>query len=225
MASLQRPRRFLRRYLAPTDRLEEVFCGLIMVLDFTLIAGLTSGAEKQGVHDLLVAALGCNIAWGIIDGALYGLGSLTDRHRRRRFLMDLANAADDAAFSTIGGKLDPLLDPETSPEERTRICQTILPIMLRIQAPEPHILKEDLYSMIAIFSIDVASVIPAVIPFLIFSTQPRFALRVSNAVLIGLLFVTGLMWGKYTGVNAYLAGCCAMLLGLGLVGVAIALGG
>ncbi len=225
MASFQRPRQFLQKYLAPTDRLEEVFCGLIMVLDFTLIAGLRSGDEKQGVHDLLVAALGCNIAWGIIDGALYVMGGLTDRHRRRRFLMDLANATEDAAFSTIGGKLDPLLEPETTPEERARICQAVLPIMLRIQKPEAHILKEDLYSMIAIFSIDVASVIPAVIPFLIFSTQPRFALRVSNAVLIGLLFVTGLMWGKYTGFNAYLAGGCAMLLGLGLVGVAIALGG
>ena len=36
----------------------------------------------------------------------------------------------------------------------------------------------------AIFWIDLASVIPAVIPFLIFRSEPRFALRVSNTLLI-----------------------------------------
>jgi hypothetical protein len=77
----------------------------------------------------------------------------------------------------------------------------------------------------AIFWIDVASVIPAVIPFLIFTSEPRLALRVSNALLIASLFAAGLMWGKCTGFNRYLAGCCAMLVRLALVGVAIALGG
>jgi hypothetical protein len=33
------------------------------------------------------------------------------------------------------------------------------------------------------------------------------------------------MWGRFAGVNRYLAGGCAMLVGLALVGVAIALGG
>ena len=96
--------------------------------------------------------------------------------------------------------------------------------MMRVQLPDPNLTKDDVNGMIAIFMIDVAVVIPAVIRFLFF-TEPRIALRVSNGALIILLFVTGLLWGRRTGSNGYLAGCCAMLLGFGLVGVAIALGG
>ncbi len=113
----------------------------------------------------------------------------------------------------------------TSAEDRTRICRAVLPAMLRIRLPEAGLVKDDVYGMAAIFWIDFASVFPAVIPFLIFPSEPRFALRVSNALLIASLFAAGFMWGKYTGSHRYLAGCCAMLFGLALVGVAIALGG
>jgi len=218
--------RFVKRYLDPADRLEEVLCGLIMVLDFTLIGGLTAGEGNQGVRHLLIAALGCNIAWGIIDGALYVMGSVTARRQRLRFLSEVRNAPNESvALSAISSQLDPLLEPVTNAEERTRICRAMLPVVSRIQLPEAGIIKHDVYGMSAIFWIDLASVIPAVIPFLIFSSEPRFALRVSNALLIASLFAAGFMWGKYTGFNRYLAGCCAMLIGLGLVGVAIALGG
>ncbi len=218
--------RLVKKYLDPADRLEEVLCGLIMVLDFTLIGGLTAGAGKQGVRHLLIAALGCNVAWGIIDGALYVVGNLTARRQRFRLLSEIRNAPNEsAAFSAISDHLDPLLEPATSMEDRTRICRTLLPAMSRIQLPETGLIKDDVYGMVAIFWIDLASVIPAVIPFLIFSSEPRLALRVSNALLIASLFAAGFMWGKYTGSHRYLAGCCAMLMGLALVGVAIALGG
>ncbi len=71
--AFSKPRtRFAQRYLDPTDRLEEILCGLIMVLDFTLIGGLTAGVGKQGVRHLLIAALGCNVAWGIIECVVRG---------------------------------------------------------------------------------------------------------------------------------------------------------
>ena len=218
--------RLVRKYLNPADRLQEVLCGLIMVLDFTLIGGLAAGEGKHGVRHLLIAALGCNLAWGVIDGALYVMGALTDRRQRLRFLSDIRNAPNESvAFSAISGQLDPLLEPVTSSEERTRIIRAMLPVVSRIELPEAGITKHDFYGMAAIFWIDQASVIPAIIPFLIFSSEPRFALRVSNALLIASLFAAGFMWGKFAGVNRYLTGCCAMLIGLALVGVAIALGG
>ena len=218
--------RFVTKYLDPADRLEEVLCGLIMVLDFTLIAGLTAGSGKQGVRHLLIAALGCNVAWGIIDGALYVAGNVTARRQRFHLLSTIRDAPNlSAAFSAINAQLDSLLEPATSAEDRTRICQAFLPALSRIEMPEVGLIKDDVYGMAAIFLIDLAAVFPAVIPFLIFSSEPRFALRVSNALLIASLFVAGFLWGKHTGSNGYLTGCCAMLIGLALVGVAIALGG
>jgi len=217
---------FAKRHLDPADRLEEILCGLIMVLDFTLIGGFSAGQGRAGVRHLLIAVLGCNIAWGIIDGALYVMGCLTARRQRLKFLTSLRDAPDEnAAFAVLSKKLDPVLEPETHVEDRAHICRSLLPAFDKIQLPEAGVIKDDLYGMAAIFWIDFASVIPAVIPFFVFRDEPRFALRVSNALLIASLFVVGYMWGKYAGSKPYVIGCCTMLLGLALVGVAIALGG
>src|SRR5512144_3406487 len=69
-----------KRVLDPIDRVSEVLFGLIMVLTFT---GALSVAEagREDVRAMLVGALGCNLAWGIIDGILYLMGSLAERSR------------------------------------------------------------------------------------------------------------------------------------------------
>jgi hypothetical protein len=61
--------RFVQRHLDPASRIGEILFGLIMVLSVTLTAGLTVSEGRAGVRQLLVAALGCNIAWGIIWAA------------------------------------------------------------------------------------------------------------------------------------------------------------
>ena len=55
--------------LDPIERISEVLFGLIMVLTFT---GSLSVAEagREDVRVMLLGALGCNLAWGIIDGGL-----------------------------------------------------------------------------------------------------------------------------------------------------------
>src|SRR5688572_31923681 len=67
-----------RRVLEPGDRIAEVLFGLIMVLTFT---GSLSAAEagREDIRAMLIGALGCNIAWGIIDGVLYLMGALSER--------------------------------------------------------------------------------------------------------------------------------------------------
>jgi hypothetical protein len=54
------------RVLEPGERISEVLFGLIMVLTFT---GSLSVAEagREDIRTMLVGALGCNLAWGIID--------------------------------------------------------------------------------------------------------------------------------------------------------------
>src|SRR5947207_14912032 len=69
-----------RRVLEPIDRVSEVLFGLIMVLTFT---GSLSVAEagRDDVRTMLIGALGCNLAWGIIDGVLYLMGCLAEKGR------------------------------------------------------------------------------------------------------------------------------------------------
>ena len=84
--------------------------------------------------------------------------------------------------------------------------------------------REDFYGAIACFLLVFVACFPAALPFFIFS-QPYFALRVSNLLLIALLFLVGQKWARYAGVNRLLAGSIMVAIGLTLVGVAILLGG
>src|SRR5262245_20040197 len=67
-----------KRVLEPNERISEVIFGLIMVLTFT---GSLSVAEagRDDVRTMLIGALGCNLAWGIIDGVLYLMACLAER--------------------------------------------------------------------------------------------------------------------------------------------------
>ena len=65
---------------------------------------------------------------------------------------------------------------------------------------------------------------PGVIPFLVIA-DPNIALRVSNLVLILLLFVVGYVWAHRTDASPWRVGLTVMLLGVLMVGVAVALGG
>jgi hypothetical protein len=52
-----------------------------------------------------------------------------------------------------------------------------------------------------------------------------FALRLSNALLIVMLFIVGVQWGTHANVNKWRAGTVFTVVGLILVAIAIALGG
>jgi VIT1/CCC1 family predicted Fe2+/Mn2+ transporter len=64
--------------------------------------------------------------------------------------------------------------------------------------------------------------VPAAIPFL-FIDDAFLALRISNAILLGLLFITGYLWSRYTLGNPWVVGLCFLIGGAALVAVAIAL--
>jgi hypothetical protein len=53
----------------------------------------------------------------------------------------------------------------------------------------------------------------------------RSALRVSNAILLALMFFTGYWWARHTLSRPWLVGLAFLVVGIGLVVVAIALGG
>ena len=88
---------FTHKYLNPASRLGEVLFGLIMVLTATLTAGLTVAEGKAGVRQLLLAALGCNIAWGIIDAIMYVMNCMTERSGKLRLLQEIQRAPDPSA--------------------------------------------------------------------------------------------------------------------------------
>jgi VIT1/CCC1 family predicted Fe2+/Mn2+ transporter len=68
------------RLLDPVDRISEILFGLIMAV--TIVGSLsiaTAGRNDVGV--VLWGALGCNLAWGLVDAVMYVVRTATERSR------------------------------------------------------------------------------------------------------------------------------------------------
>ena len=70
----------IRGLLDPIDRVSEVLFGLIMVLTSTTTLSVATAGRAE-ISTMIMGALGCNLAWGIIDAALDLMGCLDERGR------------------------------------------------------------------------------------------------------------------------------------------------
>ena len=96
---------------------------------------------------------------------------------------------------------------------------------LRSTEPQPNpVLKSDWLGAITSFWLVVLATAPAALPFLLIDNL-FLALRVSNAILLALLFVTGFVWARQTTGSPWRMGFGMLLAGLVLVILAIPLGG
>ena len=214
------------RQLDPGTRMGEILFGLIMTLTFTLGAGLVIEEEgREGARAMLIAILGCNLAWGIIDGVFYVLGQVFERGRLRRIGSRLRGVGSDAdAHRMVAEELDEQLEPFTDESERERFYRSIVERVKKgPPAPNP-VRREDLMGGLAAGWLVFACSFPAVLPFLVLD-EPHVALRVSNAVLLALLFYVGWRMARHTLAKPWIAGATFLVFGLVLVLAAIALGG
>ena len=209
------------RILEPMDRISEILFGLIMALTFTLTLGVVT-ADRIQVRTMLLAALGCNLAWGIIDASVFLMARFNQRGRTAMQLRAVRTAADIAdAHRIIADALPPALASVLPPDQLELMRQRLL------QLPEPgrpRLTKRDGRGAIGICLLSFLSTFPIVIPFILVG-DARLALRLSNAVAIGMLFVCGYALGRCAGFRPWATGLLMVAGGLALVGVAVALGG
>lgn len=215
----------VQKYLEPGESLAEILFGLIMTLSFTLGAGIIIEEGPDAIRELLIATIGCNIAWGVIDGFLYISGQMFERGRLKRVGQAIRTAPDEAtAAVVVDEELDELLGMAVDPKERAEVTQRMAR-HIRASAPRAVGMKvADLKGAIASFWLVFFASFPAALPFM-FIDDPTVALRTSNAVLIGLLFITGYRWAHYTALRPWATGLFLMFGGIAMVAVAIALGG
>jgi hypothetical protein len=213
-------------YLKPSETLSELFAGLVVVLTVTLAASVLGGGDEVSAKTALIGAIGANTAWGVIDAALYLMNTTFDRKRKLRFVHAIAAHPDEAtALGRIRGELDPILEPVTKARDREQLYRSIYSTLAHGEFPaHSNLQRDDIMGAIQIFCIALCATLPAAIP-LALSNHPMQALRISNFLVVGLLFIVGYHWAKYVDVNRWWAGLGLMSLGLILVGVAIALGG
>ena len=211
-----------KRVLEPHERISEVLFGLIMVLTFT---GSLSVAEagRDDVRTMLIGALGCNIAWGIIDGILYLMDCLSERGRDIRALQGARNAAVPAeAHRIIAEALPPLVAATLGPAEYETVRQKL--VLLPAPPSRPWLSKADWLGGLAVFLWVFVTTFPVAIPF-IFMRDVGLAMRVSNGIAVALLVVAGYAFGRITNYHPWLTGLAMVVLGGALVAATIALGG
>jgi hypothetical protein len=211
----------MKRALDPIDRLSEVLFGLIMVLTFTGSLSVYE-AGREDVRTMLVGALGCNLAWGLIDAVFYLMGSLAEKSRELSTFRAVREASDPEHAQRLIADALPVVGSVLEPNE-------LEAMRLRLkQLPEPprraRLGKDDWRGGLGVFLLVFLSTFPVTIPFIVMRDAVR-AMRVSNAIAVVLLFTAGYAFGRLTGRRPVWVGTAMVVFGSVLVGLTIALGG
>jgi hypothetical protein len=216
------PQNHSKRVLEPVERISEFLFGLIMVLIATCTFRVT-GTDRGNVRTMLMEALGCNIAWGIIDAFFFLLACLGTRGRGANILRRMRQTADpDKTRQLIGSALPPLIASVFTPQQFESLSRQLM--QLPEPAARPRITREDWIGALGVFLLVFLAIFPLVVPFILIEND-LLALRISNAIAIFLLFLAGYSFGRFTGSHPWRAGFVMVVLGLAVVGIAILLGG
>lgn len=211
-----------KRVLEPLERISEVLFGLIMALTIT---GAVSAAQagKAEVHTMLVTALGCNLAWGIIDAGMYLMARLGERGNGIITLRTLrGTVASGDSQQIVADAVPPLIASVMTPQQLEEIRQSL--VVLPDLPVRPWLTGRDWLGAFAMLLLVFSSTFPMVIPF-IFVDEPLRAMRLSNAVGVLMLFLVGYAFGQHAGLGGWSMGGVMVAVGTGLVAMTIALGG
>jgi hypothetical protein len=204
------------------DRVSELLFGLFMALSFT---GAVSVADsgREALRSMFVAALGCNLAWGLVDAVMYLVRTLTERAKAFTLVRSVRSAADPETGRRF-------IERSMSRPVATLFSTVELEaIRGRIVAhpgvpARPALKRDDLLAAFAIFLIVVASTFPVVLPFALID-DVRTAMAVSRGIALAMLFGGGFALGHYAGYGSWRFGLMMVVTGAALVGAIMALGG
>ena len=210
------------RVLNPVERISEVLFALIMVLTFTCSFSVAD-AGREDVRTMLLGALGCNLAWGIIDAVFYLMACFGERGRALLTLGALRRASSPAqAHQIIAQALPPVLVSVLSTSDLEVLRERLDHV--REIPHRPRLGKREWLGAVAVFLVVVFSTLPVIIPFALIANA-RVAVRVSNCVAVCVVFLAGYAFGRYMGHRPWRMASAMVLLGIALVGTTILLGG
>jgi hypothetical protein len=208
--------------LNPVDRISEVLFGLIMVLTFTGAISASTDA-REDVRELLWAALGCNVVWGLVDAIMYLMNVAIERGHSITVIKKIQDAKnEDEAGKILKDEIQPGIAGLMSEKELNELSMRLKKL------PQPSkkniITGTDLWAGVQIFLLVFLCTFPVAIPFGIFDNL-EVAMRASNVVALLLLFIGGFLLAKYAGFRPGLTAIVYTLIGVALVAITMALGG
>lgn len=214
----------LVRSLDPVDALVEGIFSILIVLTFTLAARLA--ADSTASDRLWAEALGAAIAWGVIDGVMYLLVCQLERGRKFQLHRVLrGTAAEEEGIAALAVEFDEVLAPLADPALRQAIYGALFR-RVRDHAPVPAgLARTHLFGALGVVLVAVIAALPVVLPLLLVRSDPTLAMRLATVTACAMLFGMGYRWAQYVGSPPARSGLLLLLLGVGLVAVAVPLGG
>jgi len=208
--------------LNPVDRVAEVLFGLIMVLSFTgTISVAANGKEEIG--ELLWAALGCNLAWGIIDAIMFLMNVMVERGHSITVIKKLNDSeSEEVSRQILREEIQPLISELMKDEELDQLNDRLKKISTPLK--RNILTAADLIGALQIFLIVFLCMLPVALPF-IFLKEVPIAMRASNGVALVLLFIGGYILARWAGFRQFITALIYVVIGLLLVVLTIALGG
>lgn len=206
--------------LDPIDRVSEILFGLIMAV--TIIGSVSvASAGRAEVRTAMAAALGCNLAWGLVDAVMYLVRTLTERTRNRSLAKFVRGANDDAAHQLIERSLPPHVAALAGPVEVEGMRRRLL----ALPDATGGLCSEDFLAAFGIFLLVVLATFPVALPFVILD-DAALAMHVSQGVAVVMLFGAGFVLGRHAGHRRpMITGSAMALLGVALIASVKALGG
>jgi len=217
-------RTFIKRYLDPAERMSELLFGLVMTLTFTLGASLVIEEGPDATRELLIGVMGCNIAWGIIDGLLYVFNSMFARGAANRVAHMHRKEGPEAVGSGIDDFLQETFGAAITSTTREHVRQDVLNHFSQNSPAPVRMNRADLFGAIASFILVALTSAPAVLPFF-FIDERLTALRVSNFIMVGLIYLIGYQWASYIDASRQKVGLSMAIGALIIVQITIMLGG
>jgi hypothetical protein len=210
------------RVLDPIERVSEVIFGLLMAMTFIgSVSVATDGREE--VRTMMIAALGCNLAWGLADAVMYLVRTVTERTRHRTLLTRLRGGADAAEGQGLVAEVLPAGLAAGVGSEGLEALRRRLVGLSTVPA-RPALGAVDFKGALGVFLLVVLATFPVVVPFMVFD-RTALAVRVSNLVALAMLFIAGWMLARYAGGTPWRGGAALAVTGTVLLAAIIALGG
>jgi hypothetical protein len=207
--------------LSPFERASESVFGILMAISVTAAFEITVGKDVDA-RELMIAALGCNLAWGLIDGVMYLLHQQFERFRNHRIALQLRAVTSEEAFrNQVRELVPPLLGEALTPESLARIRQGLE----RYPAGRPSFWPAREFAVAGLICLIVfGSTLPLVVPFM-FMQDSWLAMRTSHVVAVLTLFALGWGLGRWSGASPLGSGLIFATVGTVLAVACVALGG
>jgi VIT1/CCC1 family predicted Fe2+/Mn2+ transporter len=211
-----------KRLLDPSERVPEILFGLIMALTFTCSIGIAN-SDKTEIRQLLIAAIGCNLAWGLVDATMYIITLLAEKNRSRLLLDFISNTSQTDKVNKYISDILPSVIAKIIGKDGLELLRNRL-VSLPESSKNLSLTLRDFKRAFSVFLLVFISTFPVVIPF-VFISNAQIALRTSNLVAIVMMFFCGWSLARYAGYNKWLMSFAMMALGIILVSLTVALGG